>query len=66
MHKIIAIISIFLGVLACTPEEEPLEEEKKPDTETPSPKPEPDYEQDPEPAPVFETSYEAVANMGVG
>ena len=47
MHKIIALISIFLGALACVPEEEHLEEEKKPETETPAPKPEPAPEPEP-------------------
>lgn len=63
-YKIAAVISIFMGSLACTPQEEPQEEDKKPGSETPAPEPEPDP--DPEPTPVFETSYEAVANMGVG
>ena len=37
----------------------------EPDPE-PEPEPEPDPEPEPEPLPVFETSFEAITNMGVG
>ena len=46
-----AFISLLFGVLSCAPKPAPLEPEPKPE---------------PKPVPVFETSYEAIANMGVG
>ena len=46
-----AFISLLFGVLSCASKPAPVE---------PDPKPEP------RPVPVFETSYEAIANMGVG
>lgn len=61
-----AFLFLIVRVLACTSQELPPEDDQTPDVETPSPAPEPDPQPDPEPAPVFETSYEAVASMGVG
>ena len=46
-----AFISLLFGVLSCAPKPAPVEPEPKPE---------------PKPVPVFETSYEAIANMGVG
>ena len=66
MRKTFAFLFLIIGVLACTPQELPPEDDKTPDVETPAPDPEPEPEPDPEPLPVFESSYEAVANMGVG
>ena len=72
MRKTFAFLFLIIGVLACTPQELPPEDDKTPDVETPAPdqkpdpKPEPDPEPEPEPLPEFETSFEAVANMGVG
>ena len=70
MRKIFAFLFLTIGVLACTPQDLPVEDDKTPDVETPAPdqKPdqEPDPEPEPEPLPAFESSYEAVANMGVG
>ena len=54
MRKTFAFLFLIIGVLACTPQDPPLEEEKNPEEEIPAP----DYE--------FESSYEAVTNMGVG
>ena len=70
MRKIFAFLFLTIGVLACTPQDLPVEDDKTPDVETPAPdqKPgqEPDPAPEPEPLPAFESSYEAVANMGVG
>lgn len=66
MRKTVAFIFMIIGVLACCPQELPLEDEKKPEVEKPEPEPKPDPEPEPLPLPVFETSYEAIANMGVG
>lgn len=54
MRKTFTFLFLIIGVLACTPQDPPLEEEKNPEEEIPAP----DYE--------FESSYEAVTNMGVG
>ena len=45
--------------------EVPVTPDPEPDPE-PEPEPEPDPDPDPEPLPVFETSFEAIKNMGVG
>ena len=66
MRKIFAFLFLTIGVLACTPQDPPLEEETNPEEEIPAPDPEPEPEPEPEPLPVFETSFEAITNMGVG
>ena len=66
MRKIFAFLFLTIGVLACTPQDPPLEEEKNPEEEIPAPEPEPEPDPEPEPYPAFETSFEAIANMGVG
>lgn len=68
MRKTFAFLFLIIGVLACTPQELPPEDDKTPDVETPAPdqNPELDPEPEPEPLPEFETSFEAVVNMGVG
>ena len=66
MRKIFAFLFLIIGVLACTPQDLPLEEEKNPEEEIPAPEPEPDPDPEPDPLPAFETSFEAIANMGVG
>lgn len=54
MRKAVAYLFLILGVLSCTPRGGQLE--GGPEVENP----------EPEQPPVFETSYDAVANMGVG
>ena len=72
MRKIFAFLFLTIGVLACTPQDLPVEDDRTPDVETPAPdqkpdqEPDPEPEPEPEPLPAFESSYEAVANMGVG
>lgn len=58
MKKIMFFILATLAIASCFPSSAPVFE--KPEDEKPAPEP------DPEPVPVFESSYEAVANMGVG
>lgn len=60
MRRIFAFLFLIIGGLACTPQDLPSEEEKNPEEEIPAPEPELD------PLPAFETSFEAIANMGVG
>lgn len=62
MRKLLMFVLMLIGALSCTSKELPPDDEKTPEVETPVPEPEPE----PNPVPVFETSYEAVANMGVG
>ena len=68
MRKIFAFLFLTIGVLACTPQDLPVEDDRTPDVETSAPdqKPDPEPDPEPEPLPAFESSYEAVANMGVG
>ena len=70
MRKTFAFLFVICGVLACAPQYLPLEDDETPEVETPVPEPEPEPvpepEPEPDPLPVFETSYEAVANMGAG
>lgn len=66
MRKTFAFLFLLIGVVACTPQDLPVDDEKTPEEETPAPEPKPDPDPDPEPLPAFETSYEAVANMGAG
>ena len=66
MRRIFAFLFLIIGVLACTPQDLPLEEEKNPEEEIPAPEPEPDPAPEPDPLTAFETSFEAIANMGVG
>ena len=55
MRKIIALILLLLGISACTPQGGP-QDDDNPENEIPQT----------QPVPEFETSYEAVVNMGVG
>ena len=49
MRKIFAFLFLTIGVLACTPQDPPLEEETNPEEEIPAPDPEPEPEPEPEP-----------------
>ena len=62
MKKIILFILAVTALLSCFPSSDPVFE--KPEIEKPTPEPEPEPE--PGPSAEFESSYEAVANMGVG
>ncbi len=60
----ICLLALLLGLVSVSCEQEPVEPDVPDVPVTPDPEPEP--EPDPEPLPVFETSFEAIANMGVG
>ena len=66
MRKILLCILAGFAVLSCHPTSDPLQE--NPDVVIPVPEPEPEPDPEPEPSPSvdFESSYEAVAGMGVG
>ena len=51
MRNCLAVILLLFGIMSCATKPAPVEPEPKPE---------------PKPVPVFETSYEAIANMGVG
>ena len=51
MRNCLAVILLLFGIMSCAPKPAPVESEPKPE---------------PKPVPAFESSYEAVANMGVG
>ena len=64
----ICLLIMATGPVFMSCEQESMEQDgtEVPVTPDPEPDPEPEPEPDPEPLPVFETSFEAIKNMGVG
>lgn len=62
----ICLLALLLGLVSVSCEQEPVEPDVPDVPVTPDPEPEPEPDPEPEPLPVFETSFEAIANMGVG
>lgn len=62
----ICLLALLLVLVSVSCEQEPVEPDVPDVPVTPDPEPEPEPDPEPEPLPVFETSFEAIANMGVG
>ncbi len=64
----ICLLIIATGAVFMSCEQESVEQDdtEVPVTPDPEPEPEPEPDPEPEPLPVFESSFEAITNMGVG
>ncbi len=60
------IMATGAAFMSCEQESVEQDDTEVPVTPAPAPDPEPEPEPEPEPLPVFETSFEAITNMGVG